>query len=231
MYIGCPHLDNPRFHVVFRRRFRMPYSSFQDLVSFAQDHPLFERWREGNVDALHQPATPLPLLLLCALRYIGRGWTFDDLTENTGISEEIVRVFFHRFIEFGSTFLYHKYVVAPSTAEEASVHSHEYAQAGLPGCVGSSDATHIVLEKVEYRLRQSHLGFKSSHTARSYNITVNHRRQIRASTTGHPARWNDKTVVLFDDFIVALNEGTTSLLISTCCSSCLTTLFFLLFFQ
>jgi hypothetical protein len=142
-----------------------------------------------------------------------------------------VRVFFHRFIEFGSTFLYHKYVVALSTAEEASVHSHEYAQAGLPGCVGSSDATHIVLEKVEYRLRQSHLGFKSSHTARSYNITVNHRRQILASTTGHPARWNDKTVVLFDDFIVALNEGTTSLLISTCCSSCLTTLFFLLFFQ
>ena len=101
----------------------MPYSSFQDLVSFAQDHPLFERWREGNVDALHQPVTPLPLLILCALRYIGRGWTFDDLTENIGISEEIVRVFFHRFIEFGSTFLYHKYVVAPSTAEEASTQS------------------------------------------------------------------------------------------------------------
>ncbi len=96
MYIGCPHLDNPRFHVVFWWQFRMPYSSFQDLVSFAEDHPLFERWQEGNVDALHQPATPLPLLLLCALRSIWRGWTFDDLTENTGISEEIMRVFFHR---------------------------------------------------------------------------------------------------------------------------------------
>jgi len=99
-------------------------------------------------------------------------------------------------------------VISPSNASEASWHTHEYAQAGLPGCVGSSDATHIVLEKVEYRLRQSHLGFKSSHTARSYNVTVNHRRQILATTTGHPARWNDKTVVLFDNFIVSLNEGT-----------------------
>jgi hypothetical protein len=83
----------------------------------------------------------------------------------------------------------------------------EYMQAGLPGCVGSTDATHILLEKVEYRFRQSHLGFKSSHTSRTYNITVNHRRQILATTTGHPALWNDKTLVLFDNFVVSLHEG------------------------
>ena len=84
---------------------------------------------------------------------------------------------------------------------------HEYKKAGHPGCVGSTDATHIPFERVEYRLRQSHLGFKSSHTSRTYNITVNHRRQILATTEGHPARWNDKTLVLFDNFVVALNEG------------------------
>ena len=187
----------------------MPYSSFLDLVSFAKEDLLFQRWREGNVDAFDQPATPLPLIILCALGYIGRGWAFDDLSENTGISEEIMRVFFHRFIEFGSTSLYPKFVIAPFTAEETSVRIHEYLQAGLPGCIGSSNATHIVLEKVEYRLQQSHLGFRSYHTARSYNITGNHRQQILATTTGHPARWNNKTVVLLDNFIVALNEGTT----------------------
>jgi hypothetical protein len=79
--------------------------------------------------------------------------------------------------------------------------------AGLPGCVGSCDATHVVFEKIEYRLRQSHLGFKSSHTSRAFNITVNNRRRILATTTGHPARWNDKTIVLFDNFVVALAEG------------------------
>jgi hypothetical protein len=120
MYIGCPHLDNHRFRVVFWRRFRVPYSSFQDLVSFAQDHPLFERWREGNVDALNQPATLLPLHILCALRYIGGGWTFDDLTENAGISERLFSL-----LNWVWKYLYHKDVIALSTAEEASIHSHK----------------------------------------------------------------------------------------------------------
>jgi hypothetical protein len=57
------------------------------------------------------------------------------------------------------------------------------------------------------------------------------RRQVLATTTGHPARWNDKTVVLFDDFIVALNEGTTLLLFFLFNNFVLTTLFFLLLFQ
>jgi hypothetical protein len=35
---------------------------------------------------------------------------------------------------------------------------------------------------------------------------VNHCHQILATTTGHPARWNDKTLVLFDNFVVSLNE-------------------------
>lgn len=207
MYVESPFLESPRFHRIFRKRFRMPYRCFQELAAMLAESPLFERWRDGKADAFDRPTTPLPLLVLCCLRYIGRGWTFDDLSENTGISDEIIRVFFHRFIEFGSTVLYKKHVVAPESADDAAVHTKEYEKAGLPGCVGSMDATHILLEKVEYRLRQSHLGFKSSHTCRTYNITVNNRRQILATTMGHPARWNDKTVVLFDDFAVALHEG------------------------
>jgi hypothetical protein len=94
MYVESPDLENPRFHKLFRRRFCLPYKCFQELVQIVEICPLFDRWREGKVDAVRRPATPLPLLLLCVLRYIGRGWTFDDLSENTGISEEIVRVFF-----------------------------------------------------------------------------------------------------------------------------------------
>ena len=44
---------------------------------------------------------PISLLLLGSLRYIGRGWCFDDLEEATGISEEVHRVFFHQYILFG----------------------------------------------------------------------------------------------------------------------------------
>jgi hypothetical protein len=48
----------------------------------------------------------------------------------------------------------------------------------------------------------------SSQTCCSYNIKVNYRNQFLERTMlGHPARWNDETLVLFDDFVVALHEG------------------------
>jgi hypothetical protein len=89
MYVESAQLDNPRFNKVFRRRFRMPYESFKMLDAVAEHEFLFKRWKEGAVDVARQPAPPLPLLILCAIRYLGRCWTFDDLSKNTGISEEI----------------------------------------------------------------------------------------------------------------------------------------------
>jgi hypothetical protein len=83
----------------------------------------------------------------------------------------------------------------------------EYREAGFPGCVGSTDATHIPLERVSYAIRQGHLGYKMSSTSRTYNLTVNHRRQILHSTTGHPGRWNDKTLIRFDSFMSDLHNG------------------------
>ena len=79
--------------------------------------------------------------------------------------------------------------------------------AGFPGCIGSTDATHIVMERCEWRLRQLHLGYKLAHTARTYDITVNHRRQILNSTQGNPSRFNDKTLVLFDQLVLKLLNG------------------------
>jgi len=84
---------------------------------------------------------------------------------------------------------------------------NEFSKAGFNGCIGSTDATHIIIEKCQYRLRQSHLGGKLNLTARTYNMTVNHRRRILSTTQGYPARWNDKTLVLFDDFVRGIYEG------------------------
>ena len=89
-YIEHPDLDNPRFHKKFRRRFRMPYNEYRQLLLIAEAEPILARWKPGNTDALGNPVTPISLLLLCALRYLGRGWTFDNLSENTAISEEVI---------------------------------------------------------------------------------------------------------------------------------------------
>jgi len=38
-------------------------------------------------------------------------------------------------------------------------------------------------------------------------MTTNHRQQILASTNGNPGSFNDKTLVLFDNFIVDIKQG------------------------
>ncbi|KAI2513545.1 Plant transposon protein [Fragilaria crotonensis] len=95
-----------------------------------------------------------------------------------------------------------------STADLRSCES-EYAVAGFPGCIGSTDATHIPLDKVTAAFRQAHIGYKmgSDATTRTYNLTVNHRRQILHTTTGHPGRWNDKALIRFDSFMSDLRDG------------------------
>ncbi|KAI2507621.1 Plant transposon protein [Fragilaria crotonensis] len=208
VYVAAPDLENPQFHTLFRLRFRLPYAQFRELNDRLETEASFSRWHDGKINPWSRvQSTPISLLLLTSLRYLGRGWTFDDLSENTSISEETIRVFFHTFIDFGSTILYRQYVRSPTNCQEARTHTAEYEMAGFPGAIGSTDATHIMLERVSYRLRQTHIGFKMSHTARTYNITVNHRRQILATTSGHPARWNDKTLALFDNFMTDLKDG------------------------
>jgi hypothetical protein len=146
-------------------------------------------------------------MVLGALRYLGRGLTFDDIEECTSISEETHRQFFHLFITYGSDVLFDEYIVAPMNASQAEKHMAEFTIAGFNGCVGSSDATHVMCERISHRIRQNRLGFKMNFTARTYNLTVNHRRQILSTTHGHPARWNDKTLVLYDQFVRGIYEG------------------------
>jgi len=47
-------------------------------------------------------------------------------------------------------------------------------------------------------LRQYNHSFKLPHPSRSYNTTVNYRRKILHTTSGHPGRWNDKSIVMYD---------------------------------
>ena len=96
----------------------------------------------------------------------------------------------------------------PTTAAEFNDIMSEFQEAGMPGCMGSCDATHIVLEKCSARLKNQHSGGKLAHTARAYQITVSHRRQILATTQGFPGRWNDKTIVRFDTYVNAVKNQT-----------------------
>ena len=74
-YIAHPMLEDMSWHLKFRRRFRLSYPLFRELVRLVQLEEFFcyfDRWMGKSA------RNPVELLLLGSLRYLGRGWTFDD---------------------------------------------------------------------------------------------------------------------------------------------------------
>ena len=69
-------------------------------------------------NAVGQMGVPLEILVLGSLRYIGRGWTFDDLEEATGVHEETHRRFLHVFVNECRYRLYPEFVKEPDTLAE-----------------------------------------------------------------------------------------------------------------
>ena len=70
----------------------MPYeSSYLKHLTEHKESPLFKQWSDDSFDCVGNKSSPIELLLLGTLRYLGRGWTLDDLEEQTTISEETYR--------------------------------------------------------------------------------------------------------------------------------------------
>jgi hypothetical protein len=128
----------------FRCQFQLPYVSFLDLVEQCKSHEMFHHWCGKNNN--NKRLSPIELLLLGSLRYLGRGWTFDDIEEAMTISRFVHVAFFKIFICFSSTVHFPTHVCHPCTAQELVTHINEFSMAGLPGCIGSSNCTHIVVK-------------------------------------------------------------------------------------
>ena len=61
------------------------------LVVDLKEHELFQRWMKN--DDVGDPPVPIELRLLGFLRYVGHGFTMDDLEEATAVSGETQRQF------------------------------------------------------------------------------------------------------------------------------------------
>jgi hypothetical protein len=152
--------------------------------------------------------SPVELLVLGSLRYLGRGWTFDDCEESTVIDKDVYHCFFNISIQIGSTVLYPKWVLTPVNLPEAKSNMEEYTQVGFPGCVGSSDCTHIVSKLCQYNLKNNHLGAKSSLTTWTFYLTCIHWRHILHATNRGPGRCHNQSMVRLDMFVSGICDGT-----------------------
>ena len=92
LYISNPNTECNCFQEKFRCRFRMPHSSFIELVADAKTGNWFPTWM--GTSCTKKESSPLGLMILGSLRYLGRGWTFDDCEEATAVGEETHRCCF-----------------------------------------------------------------------------------------------------------------------------------------
>lgn len=202
-------LTNPRFQdptdrkggQQFRRRFRVPYPVFLEIVKMTRD----SEWFSEGLDAVGIKAAPLELKVLAVLRVLGRGYCFDGVEELCFISAEVLRIFFHKFCDLFSQKYFSVYCAPPKTEEEIASVTGIYDRLGLPGCIGSVDCVHIRWERCPAGVRSIHKG-KEGYPTLSYEVTVDHTKRIMAATYGHPGTRNDKTIVKFDGFVSAINE-------------------------
>ena len=61
----------------------MSFYSFQKHLEEVKSSKLFKQWSDTSKDCIGGPSSPIELLLLGTLWYLGHGWTFDDLEEST----------------------------------------------------------------------------------------------------------------------------------------------------
>jgi len=145
LYVGNELLKHDvTLQLQFRNRFRMTFNSYSELLVMCKGSDYFSAWRKKKWNTR---GSLIELLLLGSLRYLGRGWTFDDIEESTAISADTHRRFLHCFLDYGSTVLFNKFVKFPINFDEAKTHMAEFAVAGFPGCIGSADCTHIVTDQ------------------------------------------------------------------------------------
>ena len=67
----------------------------------------------------------------------------------------------------------HRFVWMPKPEEEMRCCIAEYTIPGIPGCIGSCDATHLAMHIGTVTFMQLNAGRKYSHATRALNVTQN----------------------------------------------------------
>jgi len=196
---------------LFRMRFRLTGECFEQLLGYIEDDRAEYFSGFGRADAAGRPGVPIDLLLLGALRYLGRHCHFDDLQEATKVDKETHRRFFVRLCYWGRTRLFRKFCSPPSTNEEISNITKIYAAAGFPGCMGSFDVTHIPLQALSVNLVNQYKNGKHDYPTKAFQVVVDHTSKVLSVCPGMPGTYNDKTIdktiVKYDDFVTSLRTN------------------------
>ena len=76
---------------LWRRRFRVPFSVFLDLVKVCKDELIFGIDSCKQNDICGNTICPVEIKLMGVLRVLGRGWCFDDVAEASKMSLSVAQ--------------------------------------------------------------------------------------------------------------------------------------------
>ena len=72
-------LEDSSLCAKFQTRFRDPYANYLELLQWIIDDARFARWCGEKIN--NEMSSPIQLSLLGSMRYLGQGWTFDDIAK------------------------------------------------------------------------------------------------------------------------------------------------------
>ena len=196
--VGGPSIDS-RDAKLFRRRFRVPYPVYCQLIEMCIERKLFGENAHRESDIASRKICPVEIKLLALLRILGRNWNFDDIAEATLMGETTARRAFHTFCENFVREFYSTYVCRP-VGEKLRKVMDVYARMGLPGCIGSTDCVHLKWDRCPTGICNLCCG-KEGFPSLAYSCEVDHHRKILGATASFFGARNDKTIVRHDKYI------------------------------
>ena len=195
-----PELQLPGSRVarLFRRRFRVPYAVFKEiLVPQCVAKNVFEYRGTSGV--------PIEIKIMIALRILGRDGVADDCTELSFVGESTCLEIFKKFVSNYSRHYYDSFVKIPEGDDLLKV-MEVYRRLGFPGSFGSIDCTHIKWRMCGSKLKWKCTG-KEGFPTLSFEAVVTHDRRCIHMSDAFFGAMSDITVSRNDDFVQKLMAG------------------------
>ncbi|CAB1103804.1 unnamed protein product [Ectocarpus sp. CCAP 1310/34] len=180
---------------LFRRRFRMPYPIFLELVKEIKS----AGWKGFTTDATDLGGRGTRPCIPVELKVLGRGNFFDDIPQLSFISEQTIQRVFHEFTQRFALEFFPKHVKFPQGAHLEEI-LREYKDVGFGGCAGSMDCTHIHYQSAPNSGRHSYVG-KEGFATVAFEVVCDHKLRCLGVSKAFPGAMNDKTIVMFDEYV------------------------------
>jgi len=182
---------------LFKARFRVPYQLFAEhLVPLCEQHEEF-----GKIDQIIN----VKYKVMIALRILGRDSCADSINELIGVGNSTINRIFKHFVMTFKDLFYDDYIGIPKGIQLAKT-MEVFRQLGLPGCMGSMDATHVKWSKCPKSIRHLCMG-KEGFPTLAFNVIVDHTKKVLHVSTAFMGATNDKTMCRQDQVIIDLIRG------------------------